>query len=108
MWCLIFPSDFSAEVENAAADLRRVLSLLPNALLHLLHIAAPASNRGDIQERSPFFIKRHQLARATPALVEAPNRAVGVRRFAESTAAGLVLLATAGVARASAAYCKKL
>lgn len=93
---LIFPSDFSPEAENAAAGLRRVLSLFPNASLHLLHIVAPASNRGDIQERITSFIKRHQLARATPAVVEAPNRAVGIRRFAESTAADLVLLATHG------------
>ena len=93
---LIFPSDFSPEAENAAAGLHRVLALFPDAALHLLHIVAPAARRGDIQERISSFIQRHGLARATPAVVEAPSRAVGIRRFAESTAADLVLLATHG------------
>ena len=93
---LVFPSDFTAEAEQAAPGLHRVLTLFPDAALHLLHVVAPGGARGDIQERIAAFIKRHGLARAMPAVVEAPNRAVGIRRFAESTAADLVLLATHG------------
>ena len=93
---LVFPSDFSAEAEQAAPGLQRVLALFPQAVLHLLHVVAPGAPRGDIQERIAGFIQRHGLARATPAVVEAPSRAVGIRRFAESTAADLVLLATHG------------
>lgn len=93
---IIFAADFTPETERAAFGLAYVLALYPDAVLHLLFVAAPGKNRGDVQERISAFSRRHQLPRATAAVVEASSPALGICRFAERTAADLVVLATRG------------
>ncbi|QIX62313.1 universal stress protein [Hymenobacter sp. BT18] len=93
---LVFPSDFAAEADCAAPELRAMLALFPEATLHLLNVVPSAAQRAPALEKITRFAHRHQLARTLSAVVEAASPSVGIPEYAQQVPAGLVILPTHG------------
>ncbi|MFD2720607.1 universal stress protein [Hymenobacter monticola] len=93
---LLFPSDFSAEADRALPELRRLLALFPEAVLHLLCVVADARQQPAALERIAAFAQRHQLGRYEPAATAAASPSAGITAFAQEMQADLVLLPTHG------------
>ena len=89
---IVFPSDFSAEADQAVGTLRQVQQLFPDARLHLLHITSEDPTKASQQMTD--FAQRHQLAHAEPVVFDAGSVSEGVEQFAEKINAGLIVLPT--------------
>ncbi len=92
---IVFPSDFSAETDQAVPMIHQVQALFPDARLHLLHVIHGKKGT-DAADRMQAFIDRHHLQHAAIDLLVDASERTGISHFAEQTNADLVLLPTHG------------
>lgn len=93
---LVFASDFSAEADQVAATLQRLLALYPAATLHLLDVVPTAGHHARALEAIHAFAARHRFSHYEPDVFDAPRASTGIPRFAEQAHADLVVMLTHG------------
>jgi len=93
---LIFPSDFSAEADEAVAQLMRVRAMFPDATLHLLKVVSSPDKAPTALQHIASFAQRNEIGAYTPAVQVAASATAGISAFAEQTPLDLVLLPTHG------------
>jgi len=94
---VVFPSNFSAEADYAAPELRRLLATFSGAVLHLLTVVASAAQQEPARQRMAAFAQRHQLGDGyRAAAVVAASPSAGIPVYAQEIKADLIVLPTHG------------
>ena len=93
---ILFPSDFTAETDNAVAGLRQVQALFPDAELHLLQVVDEEEKVGAAQARILAFAERHGLNNAHPAVFTDDSPVSGISAYARQLQADLLVVPTHG------------
>lgn len=93
---ILFPSDFTAETDQAVAGLRQVQALFPEAELHLLQVVEMEAEFGAARARINNFAQRHGLQRAQPAVCKDDSPVSGISAYARQMQADLLVVPTHG------------
>ena len=93
---ILFPSDFTAETDQAVAGLRQVQALFPDAELHLLQVVEAEGESAAAQARITAFAQRHGLQHAQPATFTDDSPTSGISAYARQIQADLLVIPTHG------------
>lgn len=93
---ILFPSDFTAEADQAVPGLRQVQALFPDAELHLLQIVEAEAEHAAAQARILDFAQRHGLKHAQPAIFTDDSPVSGISAYARQMQADLLVVPTHG------------
>ena len=93
---ILFPSDFTAETDQAVPGLRQVQALFPEARLHLLQVVATEEEVAATQARIVDFSERHGLKHAQPAIYVDDSPVAGISAYARQMQADLLVVPTHG------------
>ncbi|MGY3090151.1 nucleotide-binding universal stress UspA family protein [Hymenobacter sp. UYAg731] len=93
---ILFPSDFTAEADQAVPGLRQVQALFPEAELHLLQVVEAQEKHAAAQARILDFAQRHGLKHAQPAVFTDDSAVSGISAYARQVQANLLVVPTHG------------
>ena len=93
---ILFPSDFTAEADQAVPGLRQVQVLFPDAELHLLQVVEAEEEHAAAQARILDFAQRHGLKHAQPAIFTDDSPVSGISAYARQMQADLLVVPTHG------------
>ena len=93
---ILFPSDFTAEADQAVPGLRQVQALFPDAELHLLQVVEAEEEHAAAQARILDFAQRHGLPHAQPAIFTDDSPVSGISAYARQMQADLLVVPTHG------------
>jgi len=95
---IVFPSDFSEEVDRTAPTLQKIQELFPDAKLHLLHVTHSSDPKASTSslERMRAFAQRHNLRNVSLDLFTDANERTGIQHFSRETNADMIVLPTHG------------
>ena len=93
---ILFPSDFTAEADQAVPGLRQVQALFPDAQLHLLQVVETEAEVAATQARIVDFFERHGLKHAQSAIYVDDSPVSGISAYARQMQADLLVVPTHG------------
>ncbi|GAA4054771.1 universal stress protein [Hymenobacter glaciei] len=93
---ILFPSDFTAEADQAVPGLRQVQALFPDAQFHLLQVVEKEGEVAAAQARIVDFFERHNLKHAQPAIYVDDSTISGISAYARQMQADLLVVPTHG------------
>lgn len=93
---ILFPSDFTAEADQAVPGLRQLQTLFPEAKLHLLQVVETEAGFAAALAGIIVFAQRHGLTNAQPAVFADDSTVLGISAFARQMQADLLVVPTHG------------